>query len=272
MSGSSPQTVATTRSQLPVKAVIFDIGGVVVGSPFRAIAEFEKQQGLPTNYINCLITMNGEAGAFQRFERGECSLSEFYNAWNLEMNDVLRGNSAYQSYCKRRQLSLPLLPQALSINTRELFSNMMKQSRVEDEKVVQAIHGVRARGLRVIALTNNYAKEDASTASSSAEHAELGWEQGAVPSRVRQLFDDWVDSSLEGLRKPDPRFFELACKRNRVLPTECVFLDDIGANLKAAARLGMRAIHVPLGDSTMALRELEQVLGFDVMSGGQARL
>ena len=49
------------------------------------------------------------------------------------------------------------------------------------------------------------------------------------------LFDVVVESSKVGVRKPEPRFYELACEQLGVEPAECVFLDDLGVNLKPAA-------------------------------------
>jgi putative hydrolase of the HAD superfamily len=69
-----------------------------------------------------------------------------------------------------------------------------------------------------------------------------------------------VESAVEGLRKPDPRVYELACERLGVRPQESVFLDDLGVNLKAARALGMTTIKVT--DPAAALAELESVLGF----------
>ena len=69
-----------------------------------------------------------------------------------------------------------------------------------------------------------------------------------------------VESSVEGLRKPDPRIYLLVCERLEVEPHEAAFLDDLGVNLKAARALGMTTIKVD--DPAVALAELEAVLGF----------
>jgi len=160
---------------------------------------------------------------------------------------------------------------------------MMRESTAYDEAMVQAIHRIRAAARwRVIALTNNYSKsgetilggEGASGPSRErypnvtveSELAFLGWKEGATPPAMRALFDDFLDSSTIGLRKPDPEFYLLACRRNGVEPNECVFLDDLGMNLKAAKRIGMETIHVPIGGSLMAIKELEQKLGIDLTS------
>jgi len=78
------------------------------------------------------------------------------------------------------------------------------------------------------------------------------------------LFDEIIESSVVGVRKPDPRFYELACERVGVAASEVVFLDDLGINLKPARAMGMTTIKV--GDPVVALEELERLLGFELMA------
>jgi len=108
--------------------------------------------------------------------------------------------------------------------------------------MLEAIRRIRAHGLLAAALTNNWITEDAGTGV------------------LRPHFDVFIESAAIGLRKPDPRIFQRACEALRVAPAEAVFLDDIGANLKAARALGMTTIKV--ADPAAALAELEGVLGF----------
>jgi putative hydrolase of the HAD superfamily len=68
-----------------------------------------------------------------------------------------------------------------------------------------------------------------------------------------------IESSKVGVRKPETRFYEIACETVNVQPDECVFLDDLGINLKPAAAMGMKTIKV--ANSTQALTELSHVLG-----------
>jgi len=98
----------------------------------------------------------------------------------------------------------------------------------------------------------------------ASELAFLGWGEGIIPPSLRALFDDFCDSSTMGMRKPDPGIYLLACSRNNVKPHECVFLDDLGMNLKTARDLGMETIHVPIGGILGALSRLEDVLGIDL--------
>ncbi|KAI0646941.1 HAD-like protein [Trametes meyenii] len=307
-----------------LKAVIFDVGGVVCRSPLIAIAEYEREHGIPNNYINCAITVRGSSGAWQKFERGEMSLFPFYEQFGQQLSDTRVNNPAYAQYCKRRGTgkphphppdahlcngdvppACPTLPTALHIDGRELFGRMMRESGEFDPNVVEAIRRIRgslpspsslraalsltpARSLdaaagrwRVIALTNNFSKSDADIIgdappsparypnfSVQSELEFLGWADGATPPRLRALFDDFCDSSTLGMRKPEPGIYLLACTRNGIKPTEAVFLDDLGMNLKAAQTLGMETIQVPIGGSREALKKLEAKLGIDLTSGG----
>jgi putative hydrolase of the HAD superfamily len=77
---------------------------------------------------------------------------------------------------------------------------------------------------------------------------------------VLGYFDVVVESSRAGCRKPDPRFYTTACELLGIHPSEAVFLDDLGINLKPARALGMRTIKVT--DPAAALDELQSVVGF----------
>ncbi|CAL1704348.1 unnamed protein product [Somion occarium] len=260
-----------------LKAVIFDVGGVVLRSPLLAIAAYEREHGIPNNYINCSITRRGSNGAWQKFERGEIALFPFYEAFGRELSDTSAGNVWYREYCARKGIECPKLPEKLNIDGRELFGRMMRESGMFDERMVEAIRRIRSAGRwRVIALTNNFSKTDDAIAKGmppgskftvESELTFLGWEQGATPPKLRELFDDFCDSSTLGTRKPEPEFYLLACQRNGIQPSEAVFLDDLGMNLKAAQELGMETIHVPIGGSLQALKKLEEKLGIDLTSG-----
>jgi putative hydrolase of the HAD superfamily len=114
--------------------------------------------------------------------------------------------------------------------------------------MVAALQAVRAAGLRTACLTNNIA----------------GVGEGALDGRpevleVMELFDVVIESSKVGIRKPEPRFYELACELLDVAPPECVFLDDLGMNLKPARAMGMTTIKVE--EPRQALAALSEVLG-----------
>ena len=83
--------------------------------------------------------------------------------------------------------------------------------------------------------------------------------KAAASQSVMALFDVIVESSVEGVRKPNPRIYEIACSRLGVVPGGCVFLDDLGINLKPAKALGMTTIKVVEEDQ--AINDLEKATG-----------
>lgn len=87
-------------------------------------------------------------------------------------------------------------------------------------------------------------------------------ERAAAIAEVMRLFEHVVESSKLGARKPEPRFFARACEIVGVAPEHCVFLDDLGTNLKPARAMGMRTIKV--GDPAQAIEDLESMLGHAV--------
>jgi len=203
---------------MPYRAVIFDLGGVVVGSPLEAIAAYERRHAIPAGFINRVVVATGHAGAWSRLERGELTLEEFYPAFERDCEAAGRRIAA------------------------RALMELVAAATVPRPAMLEAIRRIRARGLLAAALTNNWITEDAGTGV------------------LRPHFDVFIESAAVGLRKPDPRIFRRACEALRVAAAEAVFLDDIGANLKAARALGMTTIKV--ADPAAALAELEGVLGF----------
>jgi putative hydrolase of the HAD superfamily len=109
--------------------------------------------------------------------------------------------------------------------------------------MLEAIRRLRHAGLRVGALTNNWRTSE--------------------PTPLRQHFDVFIESSVVGFRKPDPRIYRLACRELAVEPARTVFLDDIGQNLKSARALGMTTIKVDAPEP--ALRELGALVGIELL-------
>ncbi|MBM4265821.1 MAG: HAD family phosphatase [Deltaproteobacteria bacterium] len=206
------------RTDAARRAVIFDIGGVVVGSPLHAIAAYETEIGIPAGFVNRVVVDTGSSGAWSRLERGELELDEFFLAFDEDCAAVCPPFSARDMMLRIATIAGPR------------------------PEMLEAIRRIRARGLRTAALTNN-------------------WRSGEPQMNLLgPHFDAVVESAVEGMRKPDPRIYEIACDRLGVKPVEAIFLDDIGRNLKTARQLGMATIKVD--DPAQALGELETLLGF----------
>jgi epoxide hydrolase-like predicted phosphatase len=186
------------------RAVIFDLGGVVLGSPLHAIAAFEREHGIAAGFVNRVVVDTGPEGAWSRLERGLLGMLEFADAFASECEAAGR-----------------------RIDVRAMMERMAEASRPRDS-MLRAIARIRERGLLAAALTNNWASQERDDGSRA----------------LRGYFDAFFESSVLGLQKPDPRIYEHACRELRVRPEETVFLDDIGRNLKTARALGMTTIRV----------------------------
>ena len=204
-----------------IEAVVFDIGGVVQESPLHAIARYERDHGLPPDAVNRAVVAAGDAGAWARLERGELTVESFL--------------APFEADCRAH---------GVRVDGRRLMALIAEASRPRP-RMLEAVRTIRARGLRVGALTNNWVAD------------------GRRPTDgLRAHFDVFVESAVVGLRKPDPRIYELVCRELGVEPSRVAFLDDIGMNLKPARALGMVTIKVD--DPDRALRELSALLGFDL--------
>ncbi|HWD73116.1 MAG TPA: HAD-IA family hydrolase [Actinomycetota bacterium] len=200
-----------------LKAVLFDLGGVILTSPFEAFAGYERDHGLPSGFIRSLNATNSDDNAWARLERNAVPFEEFCRLFEAEARAA---GHDLDAAAVMRLLAGEIRP-----------------------AMVTAVRRCQER-LRTAALTNNFTLPDGDPAM----------------SEVRELFDVIVESSRIGVRKPDPRFYELACAELGVAPGESVFLDDLGINLKPARALGMTTIKVD--DPARAIAELEAVVGF----------
>jgi putative hydrolase of the HAD superfamily len=117
--------------------------------------------------------------------------------------------------------------------------------------MVDALHACKAR-YKVACLTNNVkAGQGPGMARSTARAVQI--------EAVMEVFDVVIESSKEGIRKPDPQFYLLACQKLAIEPSEAVFLDDLGINLKPARALGMTTIKVETEEQTLS--ELRSAVG-----------
>lgn len=224
-------TGTATPSRNGYDAVLFDLGGVVLGSPLHAIADYERELGIPENFVNRVVASTSPHGGWARLERGELTMEQFY--------------AAFEEDCRTA---------GHEIDAREMM-NRMNAATQPREIMLEAIRRLRGVGFRTAAVTNNWVVPE--------EVAEVN--PAGAASEISELFDVFVESSVEGLRKPDPAIYHLTCDRLGVVPETCVFLDDIGSNLKSAKALGIATIKVVTPEA--ALRELEGLVGLALLEG-----
>jgi putative hydrolase of the HAD superfamily len=205
-----------------IRAVLWDFGGVILSSPFEAFNRYETAQGLPLDHIRRVNAANPDSNAWALLERNDISPAQFDDLFATE--------------------SHALGHRVPGADVLALLSGDVRPH------MVAALDTVIASGYATACLTNNVVNNVANPTPRQAEVA-----------AIMKKFDHVVESSKVGCRKPEPRFYEIACELLHVSPDECVFLDDLGINLKPAAAMGMRTIKV--GDSFAALAELSGHLG-----------
>jgi putative hydrolase of the HAD superfamily len=195
------------------RAVIFDLGGVVLGSPLHAIAAYEREIGIPKGFVNRVVVDTGPRGAWSRLERGELSMEAFH--------------PAFEADCEARGHRL---------SAAEMMSRIHAAAEPRPA-MLEAVRRIRMRDVVAAALTNNWAP------------ARGG---GGTGSDLRPRFDYFIESSQIGLSKPDRRIYRYTCELIGIEPGETVFLDDIGRNLKPARELGMTTLKVDDPDASLA--------------------
>ncbi|MBV9041827.1 MAG: HAD-IA family hydrolase [Acidimicrobiia bacterium] len=205
-----------------IKAVLFDVGGVLTTSPFESFARYEREQGLPDGFIRKLNSTNPDTNAWAQLERNTVDFNEFCDLFEAEA-----------------------LAAGGELKAIEVMACLSGDVRPEMIEAVRRCHERVKTGM----LTNNV----------RAENEDAG---GRLDGLLLPLFDVVIESSKAGVRKPDPRFYEMACEQLAIEPPEAVFLDDLGINLKPARAMGMTTIKVV--DPDKALAELEEAVGFPV--------
>ncbi len=211
---------------MTINAVIWDFGGVFTTSPFEAFRRYEARNDLPTDFLRGVNAVDPDTNAWARFERAEIDAAAF-DALFLEESTRL-GHAVPGADV------LPLL-------SGEVRPGM-----------VAALKACKAR-FKVGCITNNVPGAGYGTGMASSP------EKAAAVSEILSLFDALIESSKAGVRKPDPRIYQMMCELLDVAPERCVYLDDLGVNCKPAAALGMIAIKV--SSEEQALAELAAATG-----------
>jgi putative hydrolase of the HAD superfamily len=111
--------------------------------------------------------------------------------------------------------------------------------------MVAALDQLKSEGFKLGCITNNVPSGKGAGMAGTMEKAE------AVAS-IMVRFDHVIESSKVGIRKPDPRIYQMMCDALGAAPSQCVYLDDLGINCKPAAALGMAAIKVTGGEQALA--------------------
>jgi len=207
------------------RAVLWDFGGVILTSPFEAFRTYEQEAGLPEDFIRRLNARNPDTNAWAKMERSEVPLQDFVTLFEAE---ALEQGHKIDGWRVLRSISGDIRPQ-----------------------MVEALRRCKAE-FRVACITNNMKHGDGPGMARTPDKAK-------AVAEVMTLFEHVFESSRLGWRKPDPRIYRHACDLLGVEPEHCIYLDDLGINLKPARAMGMRTIKV--GDPDVAIAELEAMVG-----------
>jgi putative hydrolase of the HAD superfamily len=205
-----------------IEAVIFDFGGVLTSSPFEAFTRYEAERGLPIDIIRRTNAANHLENAWAKFERAEVDIDTFdklFATESLALGAEVRGRDV-----------LPLLQGDLR------------------PEIVEALKRIKAQ-FKTGCITNNLPANAIGSMTGRSLYV----------AEVMVLFDHVIESAKIGLRKPDPRIYQLMVETLKVDPNNCVYLDDLGVNLKPAREMGMTTIKVTSG--AQAIAELEAATG-----------
>lgn len=210
-----------------LQAVIWDFGGVFTTSPFEAFTRYEEQKGLPKDFVRSVNAVNIQENAWAKLERSEVTAEEF---------DLLFRNE-----------SRDLGHEVPGKDILGLLSGDIRPAVIEALKICK-------QHVKVGCITNNAPVGKGAGMSSDAKKA-------AQVSEIMEQFDHLIESSKLGIRKPDPRIYALMCEALDVDPARCVYLDDLGINLKPARAMGMHTIKV-LNEAQL-LQDLREATKFE---------
>ncbi|KAF7520439.1 hypothetical protein G7054_g12775 [Neopestalotiopsis clavispora] len=262
------------------KVILFDIGGVVVVSPFQAILDYELSLGIPPGWINYSISKTAPNGFWHKLERGDIPMDDaYFEGFSRDLHDAARWEAFYKIQQSKNNTKLPeATPPLPTLDAKWLFNEMMTASAAPDPWMYPALRKLKASGKFILAAVSN-------TVIFPPGHPL--YQEDYFGGPVRGLFDVFVSSAHVGLRKPDAKMYQYTMReinkyaaaaassssrqQGDIKPEDIVFLDDIGENLKAAKKLGLRTIKVNLGRAFEAVDELEKVTGLQ-LAGDHPRI
>lgn len=204
-------------------ALVVDFGGVLTTSMRESFTRFVTTEDVDGEHLHTVLFGDyGEGTLVHGIETGRITMEQFERELATKLKTRTGNPVAAEGLVKR------------------MFSGAGA-----DHRMIEAVRRARASGLKTGLLSNSWGNRD------SYEFAHFD-----------TLFDAVVISGEVGLRKPDPEIYALAARDLGVEPAECVFVDDINANIRGAVAAGMFGVHHTDTDTT--LTELEALFGLDL--------
>ena len=186
------------------KAIIWDFGGVITSSPFDAFNEFEEVNGLPKDIIRTINSENPDMNAWAQFESNSITIDQFDDLFLKEAK-----------------------AKGFDIKGRDIIKLLKGSIR---EHMVSFLRELKS-DFKLGCITNNVKPSSEENTDNETKEA-------------MSIFDHVIESSIVGIRKPNPEIYMMSCDALNVSPDQCIYLDDLGINLKPARELGMTTIKV----------------------------
>ena len=186
------------------KAIIWDFGGVITSSPFDAFNEFEEVNGLPIDIIRTINSENPDMNAWAQFESNSITIDQFDDLFLKEAK-----------------------AKGFDIKGRDIIKLLKGSIR---ENMVSFLRELKS-DFKLGCITNNVKPSSEENTDNETKEA-------------MSIFDHVIESSIVGIRKPNPEIYMMSCDALNVSPDQCIYLDDLGINLKPARELGMTTIKV----------------------------
>ena len=186
------------------KAIIWDFGGVITSSPFEAFNEFEEANSLPKDIIRTINSENPDMNAWAQFESNSITIDQFDDLFLKEAK-----------------------AKGFDIKGRDIIKLLKGSIR---ENMVSFLRELKA-DFKLGCITNNVKPSSEENTDNETKEA-------------MSIFDHVIESSIVGIRKPNPEIYMMSCDALNVSPDQCIYLDDLGINLKPARELGMTTIKV----------------------------
>ena len=186
------------------KAIIWDFGGVITSSPFEAFNNFEEENGLPKDIIRTINSENSDMNAWAQFESNSITIDQF--------NDLFLKEAKAKGFDIKGRDIIKLLKGSI----RESMVSFLRELKSD---------------FKLGCITNNVKPSSEENTDNETKEA-------------MSIFDHVIESSIVGIRKPNPEIYMMSCDALNVSPNQCIYLDDLGINLKPARELGMTTIKV----------------------------
>lgn len=206
-----------------IEAIVSDFGGVLTTPLLASFAAIQDEVGITAEVLG--EAMRATAGAdgelpIFRLERGEIAEADFLERLSEALEPFLGHRPHLHGF-------------------RETFFGALDPN----EPMIALMRELKESGLRMAMLTNNVRE----------------WEPLWRPMLpVDEIFETIVDSAFVGVRKPEPRIYELTLERIGLPAPACLFVDDLAVNCEGARSLGMQAVH--FRDNEQAIAEIRAAL------------